>query len=382
MSALTEIIKKEISDKGPMTFERFMELALYHTGYGYYTSGGARIGKERDYYTSPCVHPAFGETISRFLVKAADTLGGEEFTVVEPGAGRGLLASDILGSLRENAPELYGRTSYVVIERSPAMISEAEALLGGHGGRVRFAQSLGSLGPEGVTGVVLSNELMDALPFRRARFECGSLREILVTLEDGRFIETTDAGPAPEIERYFARKDDFVEGQEVEVNLRSAEYMKDIARVLKRGFALTIDYGYLEEELFSPDRMKGTYKCIYRHTVSEEPYSRIGEQDITAHVDFSLLMRAGEEAGLGEVKYTTQGQFLIDWGVLEILERESSVKKDKELREVKALSAIKSLFLPGSMGHSFRALLQAKGLGRELKGFYPESPLTISFGVT
>ena len=93
-------------------------------------------------------------------------------------------------------------------------------------------------------------------------------------------------------------------------------------------------------------------------------------------------MQAGEEAGLGEVKYTTQGQFLIDWGVLEILERVSSVKKDQELREVKALSAIKSLFLPGSMGHSFRALLQAKGLGRELEGFYPESPLTISFGVT
>src|SRR5690606_16063348 len=125
------------------------------------------------------------ETISRFLVKAADTLGGDEFTVVEPGAGRGLLASDILGSLRENAPELYRRTSYVMIERSPAMISLAEALLGGHGGRVRFVQSLGALGPESVTGVVLSNELMDALPFRRARFEGGSLSEILVALQDG-----------------------------------------------------------------------------------------------------------------------------------------------------------------------------------------------------
>lgn len=382
MSALTEIIKQEIAGKGPITFERFMELALYHPDYGYYTSGGARIGKERDYYTSPCVHPAFGETIARFLVKAAETLGGGVFTVVEPGAGRGLLASDILGSLRENAPELYSRTSYVVIERSPAMIREAEALLGEHGGRVTYEESLDSLGAESVTGVVLSNELMDALPFRRAGFTGGRLREILVTLEDGRLKETTDEQPVPEIVEYFAWKDDFVEGQEVEVNPGSAEYMKGIARVLKSGFALTIDYGYLRQELFSPDRMKGTYKCIYRHTVSEEPYARIGEQDITAHVDFSLLIRTGEEAGLSEVRYTTQGQFLIDWGVLEILERQSSVKKEKELREVKALSAIKSLFLPGSMGHSFRVLLQAKGLGRELEGFYPESPLTISFGVT
>jgi SAM-dependent MidA family methyltransferase len=262
------------------------------------------------------------------------------------------------------------------------MIREAEALLGEHRGRVTYAESLDSLGAESVTGVVLSNELMDALPFRRAGFTGGRLREIMVTLEDGRLIETTDEQPVPDIEEYFVWKGDFVEGQEVEVNLRSAEYMKDIARVLKKGFALTIDYGYLREELFSPDRMKGTYKCIYRHTISEEPYARIGEQDITAHVDFSLLMRTGEGAGLREVKYTTQGQFLIDWGVLEILERQSSAKKEKELREVKALSAIKSLFLPGSMGHSFRVLLQAKGLGREPGGFYPESPLTISFGVT
>ncbi|MCL4243874.1 MAG: SAM-dependent methyltransferase [Candidatus Dadabacteria bacterium] len=382
MSALTEIIKQEIADKGPMTFERFVELALYHPDYGYYTSGATRIGKERDYYTSPCVHPAFGETVSRFLVKAAAALGGERFTVVEPGAGRGLLASDILGSLRRHAPDIYGRTSYVVIERSAAMMREAEALLGEHGGRVIYAESLDALGAESVTGVVLSNELMDALPFRRARFTGGRLREIMVALEDGRLAETTSERPAAEIEEYFAWKDDFVEGQEVETNIRSAEYVKDIARVIKKGFALTIDYGYLREELYGPDRMKGTYKCIYRHTASEEPYARIGEQDITAHVDFSLLIRSGEEAGLREVRYTTQGQFLIDWGVLEILEREGSARKERGLREVKALSAIKSLFLPGSMGHSFRALLQAKGLGRELEGFYPESPLTISFGVT
>lgn len=382
MNALTEIVKKEIAEKGPMRFDRFMELALYHPDHGYYTSGGARVGKERDYYTSPCVHPAFGETVSRFLVKAAKTLGDGAFTIVEPGAGRGLLALDILDAMRENEPGVYDRTSYILIERSDATIHEAERLLKEHAERVSFAESLGALGPESVNGVVLSNELMDALPFRRARFEGGRLREIFVTLEDGRLRETTDGPCAPEIEEYFRWKDDFEDGQEVEINLKSAGYVKDIARVLKRGFVLTIDYGYLAEELFGPDRMKGTYKCIYRHTVSEDPYVRIGEQDVTAHVDFSLLIRAGKEAGLREVKYITQGQFLIDWGVLDILERLSSARKEPQLREQKALSAIKSLFLPGSMGHSFRALLQAKGLVDEIEGFYPESPLTISFGVT
>lgn len=382
MNALTEIVKKEIAEKGPMRFERFVELALYHPDHGYYTSGGARIGKERDYYTSPCVHPAFGETVSRFLVKAAKTFGEDGFTIVEPGAGRGFLALDILDAMRMNEPGVYDRTSYILVERSDATIREAEGLLKEHAEKVSFTGSLEALGAESVTGVVLSNELMDALPFRRARFEGGRLREILVTLEDGRLAETTDGPRAPGIEEYFAWKNDFEEGQEVETNLKSAEYVKDIARVLKRGFVLTIDYGYLAEELFSPDRMKGTYKCVYRHTVSEDPYIRIGEQDITAHVDFSLLIRAGGEAGLREVRYTTQGQFLIDWGVLEILERESAAGKEPQSRESKALPAIKSLFLPGSMGHSFRALLQAKGLGNEIEGFYPESPLTISFGVT
>ena len=382
MNALTEIIKKEIADKGPMRFDRFMELALYHPGYGYYTSGGARIGKEIDYYTSPCVHPAFGETVSRFLVKAAKTLGEDGFTIVEPGAGRGLLALDILDAMRENEPGVYDRTSYILVERSPETIREAEGLLKEHAERVRFADSLEALGAESVTGVVLSNELMDALPFRRARFEGGRLREILVTLEDGRLTETTAPPSEPEFEEYFRWKNDFEEGQEVEMNLKSAEYVKDIVQVLKRGFVLTIDYGYLAGELFSPDRMKGTYKCIYRHTLSEDPYIRIGEQDITAHVDFSLLIKAGEAAGLREVRYTTQGQFLIDWGVLEILERESAAGKEPQSRASKALSAIKSLFLPGSMGHSFRALLQEKGLGHEIEEFYPESPLTISFGIT
>jgi SAM-dependent MidA family methyltransferase len=382
MNALTEIVKKEIEDKGPMRFDRFMELALYHPGYGYYTSGVARIGKERDYYTSPCVHPAFGETVSRFLVKAAKILGGVVFTIVEPGAERGLLALDILDAMRESEPEIYDRTNYIVIERSPEIISEAKGLLKEHAEKVSFAESLEALGAESVSGVVLSNELMDALPFRRARFEGGRLREILVTLEGECFTETTDGPRAPEIEEYFSWKDDFEEGQEVEVNLKSGEYVKNIARVLKRGFVLTIDYGYLAEELYSPDRMKGTYKCIYRHTVSEDPYARIGEQDITAHVDFSLLIRAGEAAGLREIRYTTQGQFLIDWGVLEILDKLSSAGKEPQLRESKALSAIKSLFLPGSMGHNFRALLQAKGFGSEIEGFYPESPLTISFGIT
>jgi len=382
MNTLTEIVKKEIAEKGPMRFDRFMELALYHPDHGYYTSGGARIGKEMDYYTSPCVHPAFGETVSRFLVKAAKTLGDDVFTIVEPGAGQGLLALDILDAIKESEPEIYSRTRYVVIERGPGTIREAEELLKEHAEKMSFAESLEALVAESVTGVVLSNELMDALPFRRARFEGGRLREILVTLEDGRLVETTSGPRAPEIEEYFRWKDDFEEGQEVEINLKSAEYLRDIARVLKRGFVLTIDYGYLAEELFSPDRMKGTYKCIYRHSISEDPYARIGEQDITAHVDFSLLRKTGEASGLREVRYTTQGQFLIDWGVLDILEGEGSTGKEPDFRASKALSAMKSLFLPGSMGHSFRVLLQAKGLGNEIEEFYPESPLTISFGIT
>ena len=128
--------------------------------------------------------------------------------------------------------------------------------------------------------------------------------------------------------------------------------------------------------------MRGTYKCIHRHRINETPYINIGEQDITSHVDFSNLIRVGNSVGLNEIKYTTQGQFLIDWGILEMMENETNFPGITDFGEEKNLAAIKSLFLPGQMGHSFKVLLQKKNLDLVKEDFYPESPLKISFGVS
>lgn len=382
MNRLEEIIAEEIAGAGSITFARFMELALYHPEHGYYTSGRTRIGKEGDYYTSPCVHPAFGQTVARFITEAAHLCGRDNFSVVEAGAGRGHLAADILDSIRSADPALYSRLTYYIVEKSRPLEREAGESLARHGERVRLLDSLTDIENLSISGVVLSNELMDALPFHRARFENGELREIYAALEDGKLTEITVEPSAPEILSYF---DDslpgFEEGQEVEINLLAGGLLKEMAEKLKRGFVLTIDYGYLAPELFSPERIKGTYKCIHRHRINEDPYANIGEQDITAHVDFSGLIRQGESAGLRTVKYTTQGQFLIDWGILDILEGIIGVPGDFAKIPDGAHTAIKSLFLPGSMGDSFKVLLQEKNMGDKLIDFYPESPFKISFHI-
>ncbi len=382
MNPLPEIIKSEIKRKGRINFAAFMELALYHPEYGYYTSGKERIGREGDFYTSPFVHAAYGQVLARFIEKASELIEDSENNIIEMGAGKCLLASDILDSMQRGDPELYDRTTYYIVERGLHSLRLAVSVLKNHVGKIRFLPSLDDLGRGGINGIVISNELVDSFPFHRLRWTRGRLREIYVTLEDGKFAEITGDPCTNELEKYFNSSEvDVKEGQEVEVNLLAGEWMKRLGRIINSGFVITIDYGYLAPELFSPERMSGTYKCIHKHTINETPYINIGEQDITSHVDFSNLIREGKSAGLEEVRYTTQGQFLIDWGILDIMENDSYFPEITGLSTEKSRAAIKSLFLPGQMGHIFKVLIQKKNLDLDNEGFYPESPLKISFGI-
>lgn len=377
MDALAEIIKDETRKKGRLTFAEFMELALYHPELGYYTSGIRRIGKRGDYYTSPCVDPAFGEVIAGFIVKSAGLIGDERFHIVEYGGGEGMLAGDILGSLEHHHPEFYEKTEYLIIERREVPQSGADTPLDKQREKIRYADRAAGLGFDNEYGIILSNELIDALPFHRVLFTQGSMKEVFVALRNGEFIETHDEPGTQGLEEYFHGYGiTFHEGQEAEVNLKAAGWLEEAGQMLKRCLILTIDYGFLAPELFSPRRMKGTYKCMHMHAVNENPYTNIGEQDITAHVDFSNMIRSGEALGMRTLKYTTQGQFLIDWGVLDIMARESGDGKQGSGGN----RAIKNLFLPGSMGNSFKVLIQSKHV--EAEGFYPESPFKLSFGIT
>lgn len=382
MNALTELIIEEIRTKGPITFADFMERALYHPAYGYYTSGKLRIGRAGDYYTSPYVHSAFGEVLARFILKGLSVINGSDHQIVELGAGKGLLASDILDSIKKGSPEIYDGIKYYIIERSPTAQSESREALANHSGKVSYLSSLSELGSESFEGVVISNELVDSFPFHRAVWTEGELREIYVSLKDDQFTEVLDKPSTSALEEYFKPYEiEFTEGREVEINLSAGEWIRKLGQIIRRGFLLTVDYGYLAPELFSPQRIKGTYKCIHRHSINENPYINIGEQDITAHVDFSNLIRAGELSELRKVKYTTQGQFLIDWGILDIMEKNSEKPDSRGFVGEKRNAAIKSLFLPGSMGHSFKVLLQQKNLNGACSDFYPESPLKVSFGI-
>ena len=380
MNELIQIIKDRIRMSGPITFAKFMQLALYHQGYGYYSSDRTRIGKEGDYYTSPCVHPAFGEIIGRFIYKVYKTLDIQEFTIVEMGAGKGYLALDVLDSIKRDQPEFYSNLNYLMVEISPTLVEEEKSILKDHIRKIKFLNSISDIEDEEVAGVFISNELLDSFPFHRLKYIKDNFQEIYVGLRNDQFTEILDSLSTIELKNYIDRYDiEFREGQEVEINLNAGKWLSDVSRVITRGFVLTIDYGFLAPELFNPTRMTGTSKCLYKHSANDDPLTHIGEQDITAHVDFSNLIRVGESVGLNTFKYITQGQFLIDWGILDIVERYSSKDKSSKTSEQKHILAIKNLFLPELMGDKFKVLIQEKNLGDKLKPFYPESPFKMSF---
>ena len=372
MNKLTEVIKSQIRDKGPITFAEFMELALYHSTYGYYRSGKENIGKEGDFYTSPHVHPAFGKVIGNFILKSFDYIDENKLAIVELGAGKGYLALDILDQIKDVNKSYYDRITYYIVERNNHTDNYAKELFSKHHKKVNLISDLENLYDREVHGIVVSNELFDALPFNRLKFIHDDISEFYVALEHDEFVETLSKPSSREILDYINReKIDFIDGQEFEINLSSKKVLEQIGKALSSGIVMTIDYGFLASELFSPDRIKGTYKCFHKHEINERPYENIGNQDITSHVDFSNLIQVGESIGLNNIHYTTQGQFLVDWGILDLANNAT----EKDIR------AIKNLFLPELMGDKFKVLIQKK-LDCDLEGYYPESPFKISFNVT
>lgn len=369
MSEIEKVIIKEITDNGPITFADFMNIALYDKNRGYYSGGKAKIGKEGDFYTSPHVHSAFGEVIAGFILKTKQFLDVGEFTIIELGSGKGYLALDILNNISANTKELKN-FNYIIIEKySDNLIKELDK----YKNVIKIYNDIKQIGNI-KCGIIISNELFDALPFHKIIHKNGHLQEFYLDYVNGEFTEIINDLSDPGISLYMERYGfDFSDLKQLEVNLQAAKYLEEISRVLNTGFVLTVDYGYLAEELFSNERPRGTYRCFNKHTVNSNTYKNIGEQDITADVDFSNLILKGNEIGLEKLKYTTQAQFLIDWGILDIYERTLKT-------EGKSSNAIKNLFLPGTMGHYFKVLIQKKNI-EEVMDLYPESKLKVSFGI-
>lgn len=366
-SGLRDFILARIRQSGPIPFSRFMEWCLYHPDYGYYQSEKATVGKGGDYYTAPSVHPLFGRMVARQLLQMSELVGAERFTVVEMGAGRGFLCLDILDWARGNAAAFYRRLDYRLVDVSRRFVGEQKELLALHAaeGKVSWEEDgTGEASGRMIDGCFLSNELVDAFPVHRVVVQGGRLREIYVGERDGGFVDVPGDLSTPEIGEYF-RNDgvELREGQEAEVNLRALEWIADVGCRLRRGFVLTVDYGRLAEELYAPWRSSGTIMCYQRHRASGDPYERVGEQDITAHVNFSQLIRGGEAAGLAFTGLVPQYRFLIGLGLLG--EMEEAAKGMSELEGLQMRLSAKHLIEPEmGMGETFKVLVQHKGIDK------------------
>jgi SAM-dependent MidA family methyltransferase len=356
---LVEKLVARIERDGPISFAAFMEAALYDPEFGYYMTAGPRIGREGDYYTSLDVHPIFAELVGRQIAQAAEEIvSSGEFTIAEMGAGKGLLAQHLLNAYRRDKPDLLARLRYLLVERSPAMVETQKQRLReltGAGVRIAWVPDLDAISADSITGVFLSNELVDAFPVHRLVKRPLGLREIFVGWDGTRFIEIEAPPFSPDLEAYFARIGISLEvGQQAEVNLQALEWMRQVGTLLRRGLVVTIDYGHAAADLFAPARKTGTLLGYYRHTVSDSPYVHVGQQDLTAHVDFTSLALAGQDVGLEVTGFTNQLHFLIGLGI-----ESAFAGLDPESPQS---AAMRELLRPDSMGTTYKILIQHKGM--------------------
>ncbi|MCP9454805.1 MAG: SAM-dependent methyltransferase [Nitrospira sp.] len=366
---LIAAIVADIAVKGPIPFARFMELALYHPRFGYYTRErgeekagaewtGERIGWAGDYYTSSDVHPILGRALARQAKQIDDLLGEPTpFTVVEVGPGKGLLAKQMIEASAAEYPSLFRRLRYVLVDRSPAMRSEQRRTLA-HlpANMLVWMNRLEDIPPNSLIGLVLSNELLDAFPVHRLRVSEGRICEIYVDYRQGEFIECLRPLSCEALAMHLRRLNpQWPDGYQTEVNLEALTWIKQVARRLQRGVVLTIDYGYTSEDLYSPARRNGTFLCYFRHSINETPFLRVGFQDMTAHVDFSSLAEAGKAEGLDVTGFTNQLSFLAGLGVEAMI-----AELEPESPEFRAAL---HLLKPHGMGGIFKVLIQQKGMG-------------------
>ncbi|MES2431879.1 MAG: SAM-dependent methyltransferase [Bacteroidota bacterium] len=348
---LSEIIKKRIHDSGPISFHDFMEMALYYPELGYYTSSTNKLGINGDYYTSPYLTNLFGRMLGKQIEEMWFILDKQPFSIIEYGGGNGNLCTDILVSLKNNPP-LYDQLTYYIIEKSPLIKQAAKKL----SDKVIIVDSAKDIPI--TSGCVLSNELIDNFPIHNVVME-NELKEVFVTTENGKFIEILK--PAAEsLKNYFKKLGiKLPKGFRTEVNLDIMEWMNEISSILKRGFVLTVDYGYRSLELYNITRKEGTLICYHKHTTNQCPYENIGQQDITAHVNFSALAQIGQEKGFENCGYSTQTDFLLSLGLVNHLKEIETKEKDLSVIE----SNIAMLYtLLMDIGKKFKVLIQKKDI--------------------
>ena len=359
MTPLEELLAERIRRCGPIPFADFMRECLYHPVYGYYTK--AELQRFVDYYTSVDLHPIFGRLLARKFAEMWEQLAQpKEFLLVEVGAGVGRLALHIMDFCEARLPDFYGAVRYVAVERSTSRREQAVARLDRHAtaGRLRLSAEIP---PQIRAGCVFSNELIDALPVHRVVMTEGGLQEIFVGWDNRKFVDVIAAVSTCAINEYFAMQGITLhDDQHAEAGLEACDWITEVGRRIERGFVLTIDYGHRASELFDEHHIRGTLLAYRAHRVSEDFYASPGEQDLTAHVNFTALETWGQRSGLETVEFTSQTAFLLALGqpneFADLYDHGQT-----EAEQVRARLQLKTLIHPEGMGERFQVILERKG---------------------
>ncbi|SEP10893.1 class I SAM-dependent methyltransferase [Aquisalimonas asiatica] len=363
---LAERLRARIRDSGPLPFDAWMESVLYEPGLGYYSAGQEKFGAAGDFITAPLVSPLFAWTLAGQCAEALAAVDGD--TILELGPGEGSLAADLLAELDRQGrlPE-----RYCLLERSASLrqrqqerIAEVVPHL------LERVHWLDALPETPIDGVILGNEVLDALPVVRFQRHGDAIQELAVTTADGGFqwhaqparTAVLEAVAAIESERGAPLPDGYCS----ELCLQLPAFMASLADTLGRGLLLLVDYGYPRNEYYRADRHQGTLVCYYRHRAHWDPLAVPGLQDVTAFVDFTAVAEGAHTAGLRILGYNTQAHFLMGAGVTELLEAR---RGDDPVEQARLAQQAKTLMLPGAMGERFRVLAAATSELSGISGF-------------
>jgi SAM-dependent MidA family methyltransferase len=367
---LAAILTEHIRARGPITFAKYMDACLYDPQHGYYTR--AEQSPRRDYFTSVDASPIFGRLLARQFQEMWVQLGRPaEFLLVEPGAASGNLAAQVLDFTAESFPEFYSALQYVAVERSAARHAAAAPALAPHLAAKHFAM-VSDMPAQIPCGCIFSNEFVDALPVHRLVREGNDLREIYVGSGTNGLCEQFGSLSSPALAEYLTEQGiRLQEGQLAEVNLDACAWIAEMRARLGRGFVLTIDYGHEAEELYNHLHMRGTLLAYEKHRASENFFCAPGQQDLTAHVNFTALDRHGSRAGLQRTGFTSQSNFLLSVARRgDFADLQSPTMSESQ--QTRARLLFKTLIYPEGMGDTFQVLIQHKGIAQpHLSGLDP-----------
>ncbi|WP_324283112.1 SAM-dependent methyltransferase [Cyanobacterium aponinum UTEX 3222] len=364
------------SNQKKITFADYMNLCLYDSEYGYYNSENILIGKNGDFYTSTSLSSDFGELLAIQLEEFWRVMDKPTpFHLVEVGAGEGNLTINILNYLKTHYPDFFQSIEYIIIEKSEILAEKQKQII-----KKSFNKPVISkwckwedIENNSLQGCIFSNELIDAFPVHLVEFNQGILHEVYLTNNEGNLTEVLGNLSTVEIEDFFKTlninfsQDIYPEKYRTEVNIQALNWLKTVTKKLKKGYVLTIDYGYQGDKYYHPQRFQGTLKCYYQHRHHNNPYVNIGCQDITSHINFTALEIYGERYGLSNIAYTPQALFLMNLGLGDRISELSSGKIPiGEIIERR--NQLHSLINPEGLGN-FGILLQGKNLNKEQKNY-------------